>query len=264
LRARYYSHMIQRTVFILFLISFVYSGCRHTPLLKPEPCDKKPLWAILHTQQMIEANKILDGVTEKYFDSDTFFANEWVYFRAEGNFKYCFWKIGTDPRVFRDKVFRLYFREPTVATVELSYGLYVEDSCISTKRLSDTIRKKIVVIPGLFDTTLKDYPQYPLCGRFSGFNIDNPNDTFTVTIGFYKMDGVPDKYKRAAIENLPKGNPPWPDIEFRYLNFSFGSPGHQAYGWGYLDATRQKLTVDYDIPDAQGNRIRKKFIGSRR
>lgn len=176
-----------------------------------------------------------------------------LYFRAHSsemdNYS---WTVGSDPRMFTDSIFFLFFENingPINANLKtekqfLEMCFPVNDQEMS---LSKTIQMKAI----------DDPMNFPIIGKFEGYDEDAISDVYTVEIETYS----------SYIRNFPKGcqTSSIPILRTgRSFVFDTTAPyqcGHPE-GGGVLQTGNQELIIDYTI-DVDGIRVAKRFRGTR-
>lgn len=187
-------------------------------------------------------------------DVDTAVAGRF-YFRALHEADSYEWNIGSDPTLYHDKTFSLYF-PLSLAPSDINVSLKVckEDPNDCQSRICDTLNKKIhILFSNGYDTVSF------VTGKFIGVDIDFPLDTFTIDI-------PPPLPTLAGIINFPKG------CIGQFLVVQRSRKGilieqtpticQSACGVGKIMDDRKTLVIDYSIQSGD-QRIIKKFIGTK-
>ena len=139
-------------------------------------------------------------------------ANFEVWVRTVGTYDSVKITVGSDPRVFVSNRFKLAFNDSEIGqTIPVKMIGYRKKStaCFVGEKITDTLTKSFVVVCPMGANCANIYPakaQYPFVGKFKGYNEDEPNKEFTVTIANY---GNPPLSTSLAwniqIYNLPNG-----------------------------------------------------------
>lgn len=186
---------------------------------------------------------------------DTTFTNQDLFFEALYNADTYEWHIGTDPRIFREKKFVLYFpylSAPTDIDITLISCKQPPNNC--TGVVCDTVSRRI----HLFFSNGADSSSLVI-GKFRGVDSDAPSDSFTIEI-------PPPLPTLKGIINFPNG------CQGQYLDVSVGRKGfilfqtpticQSACGIGHILEDHKTLVIDYSI-SVGGERRLKKFIGTK-
>lgn len=136
---------------------------------------------------------ILDSLME----SDTVYTENNIFFKANENYGNIKWKIGEDSREFTTPSVNLRFTDPDVVNISIK-GLTYNQHCNTEEK---SYLGMLVVLPN------DGSKISPLTGKYNGYNVDKPIDTFTVSIkywfgqrynwwslGAYSIDNLPKKY----------------------------------------------------------------------
>lgn len=139
---------------------------------------------------------IYEAVLDSIFATDTSFANREIVFKTNGHYSNILWKIGDDPRSFVSPRIALKFLNPENITVQLR-AVGSNKTCDIEEFFSTS---GITLLPS--DGSIKS----PMVGSYRGYNVDNPQDTFTVSIKFWHGARYPWWSDGAySVENLPRG-----------------------------------------------------------
>jgi len=253
---------------ILFLISTInfilLLSCTDKDL--ENPCKGKV--------QPVAAFTFKEIVGDTAFIADTVFRDNAVQFEALATYLTVKWKIGSDPRDFSQPKFQLYFLNDLLNIPITFTGTNQPDKlCFPNDNGIYSGVKQLTTVEQ-FDKSILTLS--PLIGRYKGYFINNPTDTFTVRIeyfdslkydpsitgnkNFYWISNIPKGYKDSTSSNalaypeLRNGLP----IEMGYKCFEFGwSTSNCNSGNGWL--SHDTLYVNYGSP----TQCKKKFIGKR-
>ena len=196
-----------KRIFKLSLIAFtVIMGCKDDPKPIPSnPCDGKTIF------------KANFDICEYLIDSDSLYvtdtiANFEVWIRTVGTYDSVQITVGGDPRVFKSTLFKLNFKDSEIGqTIPVRMIGYKKtpSGCFTNEKTADTLTKSFVVVCSRNWSCANVYPsvEYPFVGKFKGFNADEPNKEFVVTIVNYgPMPGISSSIPwDIQIYNLPNG-----------------------------------------------------------
>ncbi len=108
-----------------------------------------------------------------------------VWFRARADYpQRYYWKVGTDPRVFTDSAFFLWFASEFIGpygTIDVRLVACLDSidrTCFPRARLCDTVTHSFFYL----DTYIDREPWYPTGGKFDCTFVDMPEDTFCLTV----------------------------------------------------------------------------------
>ncbi len=187
--------------------------------------------------------------------TDTAIVSSTLYFRALHVADTYKWQVGSDPTIYYDKQFSLYF-SGSVAPANISVTLVVckADTNNCQTQFCDTLVKSFnLIFSNSYDTASL------VIGKFKGVDIDFPLDTFIIEI-------PPTLPSLKGIINFPNG------CTGQYLDVIISRHGiiiektptvcQSACGIGYIMADRNTLVIDYSIQSGD-QRILKKFIGTK-
>ena len=110
-----------------------------------------------------------------WFFTDTVFTQNSIEFEAVQDNREYTWKVGNDERTWNTKKFRLNFigTRGTIPIRLIVKNNSVDTGCNPGDKGIDTVTKYLTVL-GSNDLAI--------VGAYKGYNVDNPNDVFTVTI----------------------------------------------------------------------------------
>ena len=194
-----------KRIFYLSLIAFaVITGCKDDPKPTPSnPCDGKTTFKADFD--------ICEAVEDSLYVTDTI-ANFEVWIRTVGTYDSVQITVGGDPRVFKSKLFKLNFKDSEIGqTIPVRMIGYKKtpSGCFTNEKTADTLTKNFVVVCSRNWGCANVYPsvEYPFVGKFKGFNADEPNKEFVVTIVNYgPMPGISSSIPwDIQIYNLPNG-----------------------------------------------------------
>jgi len=187
---------MKKLLFVALLFATI-SGCKPDDCPEPDPCAEYP------ADFTITANfQYFNGCTEgieygdfKPFDSDTLFRSTRI--RFSNNFAYdsITWKIGTDPREWKQLVPEVVFRDQYNPVLVRAFAHRpINTDCFGADDDGiDTITKMYY-----FD----DFENSPILGRYRGTN-NGETDSFTLEI-VIQTDPSQSFYEDVVIKNFPK------------------------------------------------------------
>ena len=183
---------------MLFLACILINSCS-CDKEKVNPCGgKQPTTA----EFTVENYDSFSGTT---FKCDTCGYGSLRFTLKDANIDSVWWQVGTDTRLFRQKQLLLSFAKGETESVLKITAKVKRNSpdkeCFASDNGINTFSKLVTFI---------NYVDYPIWGDYQGYNIDNPNDTFTVQIVKYDFNNpyyckTEDDSKGNFIRNLPKG-----------------------------------------------------------
>ena len=252
---------------LLLLLMVVFACCDDDPPctdpLNPEcpnydPCLAfQPAYADFVVIDSIYGVNCSDGRgrLDLVSEVDTTFANSELYFRAVQVADTYEWKVGTDPTVYNDRQFSLYFPN-SIAPADIKVTLIVckDDPYNCQTKLCDTLSKRIYILftNGADTVSL-------VIGKFKGVDMDSPLDSFIIEI-------PPPLPSLVGIINFPRG------CVGQFLDVTIGRKGFileetstvckSACGIGNIMSDRKTLVIDYSVQSGD-QRILKKFIGTK-
>jgi hypothetical protein len=202
---------------------------------------------------------------------DTVLANNYVGFRAKGDYESYEWQVGKDPFIRTTKQFALFFEQ---AEGKIDVRLIARKKrdllCDPQDDGIDTIRKSVVVLPR---------EAFLMVGEYEGVVEDAPNNKFTISI---KKDPFADLDNESLyqISNINQGciidvSSPLGRMSTQagYRAFFFTSRGsyvgqcESPGGFASLGRDNKTITVDFWITPLlplDGPSFRKKFVGKRK
>ncbi len=195
-----------KRLILLALAALVYFSCKKDPKPTPvNPCDGKT------------AFKADFEICEYLIDFDSLYvtdtiANFEVWIRTVGTYDAVKITVGSDARVFTSNKFKLNLNDSeigqTIPVTMIGYRNKVS-GCFPGERTADTVTKSFVVICPMGNNCANIYPaknQYPFVGKFKGYNEDEPNKEFVVTIVNYgTAPGSTSLLWDIQVYNLPNG-----------------------------------------------------------
>ena len=198
---------------------------------------------------------------------DTATSGQDITFEAQG-LLYTSWKwqIGTDPRIHTGQRLSLYFRPTEYGriAVRLIGTRPPNPACNPKDDGVDTVQRTLVLVP------YSALSRAPIYGRFHGFNLDAPADTFTIRIFRAPCLPTPDVYDCSYIRNLGRGcqsphfevSPSWRGVFFNYGRNDYGCL--TEFGKGWL-TTRDSIRVEYAqfANSTSLDRVNRVFVGKR-
>lgn len=219
----------------------------------------------------VSAFEILDSAYIGGVDSavaiivDTIVTNSTAYFRAtqrEGIERFE-WQIGNDPRIFegpdQDIAFYDYTGDVNVRLV--TFAKDNEDgSCLQPDEKTDTSYQSF---------TVREWPEggNPIFGTFTGYKVSRPDSLFSVEIFGFGEPFIVYHF----IKGLPvtcEGGPPGIFVQSQYRFFVsttsiHGYNCHNALVYGQVLDDHRTLHLYYAYDDAEGNRVRERFVGTK-
>ncbi|MEA3495221.1 MAG: hypothetical protein U9R42_04215 [Bacteroidota bacterium] len=217
-----------------------------------------------------------DFITEKvfsiwgamtYFEEDTFIKESTIRFSVkDNNVDSCLWKVGEHSDTITEKSFYLTFDEAYEnITIRLIVFKKPFKDCFPKDDGIDTSYKTIYLIE-------KDNLNY--VGKYHGYNINNSDTKFTITIDSNSYHHYPINGVVYHIINLPDGNSPiykpWGELYHcvkifpGWSNFYLKGSGktHNVVGWGYYNNNLKMITINYSYKDYNhSDKINTTFIG---
>jgi hypothetical protein len=203
---------------------------------------------------------IYENILDTLLPADTVFEQTTVSLITNKNIHSPVWKIGDDTRIFTTSTVSLFFNTPEKIPVSLT-ATYADDCLQETKTVSGSFT--IVKNDGSIVA--------PVTGTYLGYNADNPQDTFSISIRYWfgnRYSWWP--HGAYSIQNLPKGyidstqnfngfaRPEITGIicSNGYKNIAFEKPGYlPAKGIeGYASlkrGARDTLMINYKIIDTE-------------
>lgn len=239
----------------------------------PNPCTAlKPVSAAFKFQESFYE-------IDSLFETDTVFTGSKVTFTATEADAIYKWKVGDDPNVFVKKSFSLDFGQP-YGKVETSLIVNKQPNktCFPSDDGADTIKRNLYVIPKIKNAFL---------GTFTGYDTNNPNEIFDVTIIDFGVRPNPDfdnppKHYGLRIFNFPKGcgnnnissvehTPSIDQSTYRHFKIIpddvITTQCGATPGLGRVFDNNNKMVITFLGYDKQKNRLYstdRKFIGTRK
>jgi hypothetical protein len=190
----------------LVLIALVYCSCKEDPKPAPvNPCDGKTTF------------KADFDICEYLIDFDSLYvtdtiANFEVWIKTVGTYDSTRITVGSDARVFTGSKFKLNLGNSeigqTIPVTMIGYRKKVS-GCFTGEKIADTLTKSFFVACPLGKDCANVFPtkvQYAFVGKFKGYNEDEPNKEFTVTIVNYGRPPLSSSLSwDIQIYNLPNG-----------------------------------------------------------
>jgi hypothetical protein len=126
--------------------------------------------------------------------TDTVLATEnLISFSVNKAYKSYHWEIGSDPRSWEDDEVRLRF-QAYLGTINITLiGENKENACFSGKATFDTLKATLTVIP---------LEEARVIGSYFGYDQNNQNDTFTVSVWIDDTTNEGSKYYKIAIPGI--------------------------------------------------------------
>jgi hypothetical protein len=278
---------MKRLLFLSLLTLVYFTSCKDEPTPTPvNPCEGK---------MPFKANF---DICEYLIDFDSLYvtdtiANFEVWIRTVGEYDSFKITVGDDSRVFTSKQFKLNLKDSEIGKsipVKMIGFKKKSNDCFSNEKTVDSLIKNFVVICPIGNNCANNFPaknEYPFVGKFKGFNSDEPNKEFIVTIVNYgDYDRATNLRWNIQVYNLPNGcggtqedkscgdglttGQKLVSVEgkswgFRSFGASFGLLQGWCCGdirmWGYVSPTdRNTITIWHRKYDKTNPR---KFVGKR-
>ncbi|QGW29446.1 hypothetical protein [Phnomibacter ginsenosidimutans] len=196
-----------------FALAIVVMG-----MLLSSKCSKDPIPAVPDPCADITAFKadfvMLEEVGDTSFQVfDSAIINRFITFKAVGQYDSVKWEIGNSQNVFKKNSVSLYFnvlenRIPVKFTGYNAKG----GNCFPATPSVQTVTKYLTIVPVTLASAI---------GKFQGYNIDNPADTFTVIL------------QRSPyflyLKNLPKGCNGYINPSEGSTQYNFGVEAAQGF-----------------------------------
>lgn len=257
-------------LFLLPLLFLLSCGDEDKPQEPPDPCeDVVPFTASFTIYEQL-------WVWDSLFSTQGAITYNNTYFAADDKYWSYKWKIGDDQRVFTDSCIVFRFKQPwsnlkvtLIATGPPNRECFPDDDGI------DTVTKSFSVVEN-YDS--------PMIGDYFGYNIEFPNDTFTVNIGYIKMINQ-HNWIEFYINNINKDCFDIPDstafegrafidVYLGYSNLKFCGKSYVGNcclgpcGYAKLENSLIYIEIDYSIYDTSKDfsefaRKKLKFVGRR-
>jgi len=255
-----------RIVFVIATLAVALSGCGSPTVVVPDPCEgAQRVTARFTIYEVLRSGTIAP--------SDTL-ANGVALFAADERYDSYEWQIGSDSRVRTESRFSLRFPGREVVYGEPIPIRFIgrrkpDTTCFPDDDGVDTAYRYMVPLPET---------RSPLIGSYHGAHVDDPADTFTVTIYALFHDSGKTFFSDVAMRNINKGcsdresnlidsSYAINDKDFGATIMEFDGDGSYRIADGCLNPKgiarlkgRDTIEIDYVYDEA---RIPKKFIGRR-
>ncbi len=252
-----------RILFAIATLAVVLSGCGSPTVVVPDPCEgAQRVTARFTIYEVLQSGTIAP--------SDTL-ANGVALFAADERYDSYEWQIGSDSRVWTGSRFSLRFPGREVVYGEPIPIRFIgrrkpDTTCFRGDDGVDTAYRYMVPLPPT---------RSPLLGSYHGAHVDDPADTFTVTIYVRYIEGTKDNFCSVVMRNINKGCSDTNGVDCTAVNdkdigatiMEFDGNGAYLTGTGCLSPKgiarlkgRDTIEIDYVYDRA---RIPKKFIGRR-
>lgn len=194
---------MKKLLFFIVLSLICGIGCKKDKPAPVDPCaGKTPFKADFN---ICESNE------DSLYVTDTI-ANFEVWIKTVGDYESFEITVGDDPRVFNSNLFKLNLNDSEIGkTIPVKMKGYkrTTSGCFTNEKTVDSLTKNFVVVCSRNWNCSNRYPsvEYPFVGKFKGFNADEPNKEFIVTIvnfGFFTGTSTSIKWD-VQIYNLPNG-----------------------------------------------------------
>lgn len=256
--------------FVIFVLSIFFISCsKDVDLNTPE--------------EEIDENEIFSGenLCDSFFPTDTFYLH--LYETNANGYRTLFISFKSKDQ----SALEYYWNFPSSTAVD-SIGSEVvfsfnPDSVDFNSTRAYTVNLVTVAFDGKRDTITKSIfiKKKPVqwLGKFTGYNLDNPTDTFSIfLIRTDQYGSGPSCCINYTIKNLPEGMDTFvkiPDIQTAF-NFTLNNecdstlfwevPGYLLSGpLGYGNYSNGSIRIKYkysdSIPDPENNVLRKEFVG---
>ncbi len=115
--------------------------------------------------------------TKRFYECDTCI-HRTLYFTAKQELDSYQWRIGNDPRLFGGKKFAMEFeKQMQFVDVQLiGWKKEPDQKCFPKDSGGDTVKKRVYFYKN---------EEWPVLGKYNGYYESNPNDTFTITVGYF-------------------------------------------------------------------------------
>jgi hypothetical protein len=253
-----------RTVILLTIITaaLLLFGCGTHTVVAPDPCaGARPVTARFTIYEVLESGTKAP--------SDTL-ANGLAHFAADERYDSCEWQIGSDTRIRTGSAFTLRFPGREVVygepiPIRLIARRKPDTACLPDDDGVDTAYRYLVPLPPT---------RSPLLGSYHGAHVDDPADTFTVTIYVRYIEDSKDMCD-IVMRNVNRGCSDTSRVSCTAVNdkdfgatiMEFDGDGSYRIADGCLNPKgiarlkgRDTIEIDYVYDEA---RIPKKFIGRR-
>jgi hypothetical protein len=241
-------HMNNRSYFILLFSILLYTSCK-------EVGNSNPCSGFIPIK-----NKTTLQISESLYDTvfltpDTVIAESPTYF----NFKYPYkatslydvqWDINNGSYTTNRGSFVLRFKDVGTYNIQLVVTYQPRDQCDTRNTFTDTVIKKLVVLPLDHSSILE--------GSYRGFLDTKPTDTFTITIKYWKHPGdvIGEYYLRNYVNGCAGDhiNPQVPPgmgyaiitgfKNFNIITYPCNEPS-DFKGFGYLNISGDSITIQH-------------------
>jgi len=175
-----------------------------------------------------------------------FFDGVPVYFRSKYGADSVKWKVGLDPRIFTDSIFKLLFPADAgpIKVTQVAYH-HSKEGCFPEDDGVDTVTHNV------YFKKITSLSEHPLCCNYWGALEDNPTDSFEVKI----------------FDPAIHGGIVLPEVGGYYIKVSstefVGDIKHFAHEprlFGKLQPDRKTLVIEYSFLK-NGKRVEKRFVG---
>lgn len=254
-----------RTVILLTITTaaLLLFGCGTHTVVTPDPCEgARPVTARFTIYEVLESGTKAP--------SDTL-ANGLAHFAADERYDSCEWQIGSDTRIRTGSAFTLRFPGREVVygepiPIRLIARRKPDTTCFPDDDGVDTAYRYLVPLPETAS---------PLLGSYHGAHVDDPTDTFTVTIYVTYRDPEMTTLCSVVMRNINRGCSDTSRVSCGAVNekyfgatiMEFDGEGSYRISDGCLNPKgiarlkgRDSIEIDYVYDEA---RIPKKFIGRR-
>jgi hypothetical protein len=266
-----------RVILYAFCIGIVFllSTCGTDEVA--DPCKGKE-WKALDFkigQPVEDSLGVTDTVLMRKIGNSTNFYSEDISFVAPQGYVSYSWKIGTDERTFEENSVTLSFDKPYGKIDVTLITKSVADPCFPQNDLLDTLTKSVYILPLV--------GKFPFEGTFRGYNTDEPNHIFEVSLAYFG-DGMVERsegkegYYDGRIHNLPEGCTGFPFTPEYYHTGMIWFSSHMIYfealdvsetcldryGYATVSEDRSAIVIDYETFGVDVPRKKKRFIGKRK
>lgn len=247
------------SILVIFIV-IINSSCKKR---NDNPCEgkTKPLGQFL----------IKEIIGDTAFTADTIFRDNYVQFKALDNYESVTWKLGSDPRIWTDSEFSLSFLT-ALGTIPINFNgrSTPNTQCFPDDKGIYSSSKNLTMV----EQVVKPYITLsPLTGKYKGYFMDSPSDTFTVRMEYLdssKYDvSITGSKNFYWFSNMPKGFESTTNAAFAYPELKNGfsiEMGYKCFIFNYDSYHQGKAWLSHDtLYINSGDNIvgRKKFIGKK-
>ena len=233
-------------------------------------CKKKPGDPCIGLTKPSGQFTIRELIGDTAFVADTVFRDNYLQFQTTENYESITWKVGSDPRVWTTPEFTLsFYNELNTFPVTFTGTKQPNKICFPNDNGTYTSSKSFTVVEQVQKPFLTISP---LVGKYKGYFLDKPADTFTIRIEYLDsakydvtMTGAKNFY---LLRNFPNGFvDSTSSLSYAYPEFRHGfqpEMGYKCFVFNYDSYHQGKAWLSHDtLYINSGDNIvgRKKFIG---